>query len=410
MSCLGPAQGRPHPVDHDAYGAVRPVVSRELDQPAGQPGQPDRVGAAHDDHLVGRRRAPPGSSCCAPPGRRRTAGSCSRQNPVSTTTWPWPRATSSRWSTTPARTSTQRSARGRPVTTLSRWSSERCTEPNRSGSCPVADQPGRRRAGPETSSTIAELLGDRAAVGVGVDEDGAPAAGRARPPGRPPASYGPGAPAGPHTADHPARARGRRRRLVGEVARATVGSGSSPAATTSPSCVSSSSATRARTPIRVARSAAASRSGPAGGTATGRTPWPRRWSTASRSRPGRVERHHGHVGLARGGGREQVADVDAALEDDHVGAVGEPGQGRRLPGRTGGQHQHDDHGQLPDHGHDRRLERREQLEPAVGLVLLDREHELAHAGELVGGRRVDHRDRLERRRRRSRRQRAVSRT
>ena len=53
---------------------------------------------------------------------------------------------------------------------------------------------------------------------------------------------------------------------------AMVSTGSSPRATRSASASSSWSPTSARTPIRVARSAAASRSGPLGRTATGRTP------------------------------------------------------------------------------------------------------------------------------------------
>ena len=99
-----------------------------------------------------RRRARPASAGCGPaPADQVDAGSSSRLKPVSTTTWPWPRATSRRCSTTPARTSTQRSARGRPVTTVSRWSSARCTEPNRSASAP---SPVSRAAvsRPETSS------------------------------------------------------------------------------------------------------------------------------------------------------------------------------------------------------------------------------------------------------------------
>jgi len=60
-----------------------------------------------------------------------------------------------------------------------------------------------------------------------------------------------------------------------------------------------------------------------------------------------VERDQRHVGLARGRGREQVTDIDAALEHDHVVPLGEPGEGTRLPGGTGRQHQDDDHVSSP---------------------------------------------------------------
>ena len=71
-------------------------------------------------------------------------------------------------------------------------------------------------------------------------------------------------------------------------------------------------------PTRAARRRAASSGAGRGTTATARTWCRRRWSTAAGSRPGRVERDHGDVGLAGAGGGEQVVDVDAALEHDHA--------------------------------------------------------------------------------------------
>ena len=57
----------------------------------------------------------------------------------------------------------------------------------------------------------------------------------------------------------------------------------------------------------------------------------------------RLERDHGGVGLARGGRREQVGDVDAAAQHDHARLALEQAQHRGLPGRTRRQDQDDDH-------------------------------------------------------------------
>ena len=49
---LGPAQAVAHPVDHDPQHAAGAGLA-ELDQSAREPGEPDRVGAADHQHLVG---------------------------------------------------------------------------------------------------------------------------------------------------------------------------------------------------------------------------------------------------------------------------------------------------------------------------------------------------------------------
>ena len=64
------------------------VELAQLDQPAGQPGQADRVGAADHHDLVGGPERRQGHRVAAGPAAESTAGSSSRQNPVSTTTWP----------------------------------------------------------------------------------------------------------------------------------------------------------------------------------------------------------------------------------------------------------------------------------------------------------------------------------
>ena len=68
---------------------VGPSALAQVDQPAGQPGQPDRVGGARPRPPRRRPRARRGSAGCGP-GRppRSAAGSSSRLNPVSTTTSP----------------------------------------------------------------------------------------------------------------------------------------------------------------------------------------------------------------------------------------------------------------------------------------------------------------------------------
>ena len=55
-----------------------------------------------------------------------------------------------------------------------------------------------------------------------------------------------------------------------------------------------------------------------GTTATGRTPWARRWSTAATSSPGASTPRTADVGLAGRRPRQQVVDVDAALEHHDV--------------------------------------------------------------------------------------------
>ena len=60
--------------------------------------------------------------------------------------------------------------------------------------------------------------------------------------------------------------------------------------------------------------------------------------------PGGVEPEHRHVGLTGRGRRQEVVDVDAALEDDDAGMGAQDAEGRRLPGGPGGDHQDDDRG------------------------------------------------------------------
>ena len=287
----------PHPVDHDAHRRTGGEVA-QLDQAAGQPGQADRVGAADHHDLVGHVERARASSGCGP-GREpnSAARSCSRLKPVSTTTWPCSRATSSRCSTTPARTSTHRSARGRPVTTV------RCGPTARAAPSRTARRASRRPSpGPPTAGPTPRR-GCRAA-GRPRRRRGRRRRGRcgsrrrASSAARPVATVvRPGAPAGPHTAiTRPATA--------GEPVASLVGLGRRgrrcrPAPRRRPR-------RRAATRARPRRPATGSRSGspagrrrrapaPPGTIATGRTAYERRWSTAADVEAGRVDAEHGDV-------------------------------------------------------------------------------------------------------------------
>ena len=62
--------------------------------------------------------------------------------------------------------------------------------------------------------------------------------------------------------------------------------------------------------------------------------------------PRRVERDQRGVRLAGTAGREEVVDVDTALEDHESGPAGHELQHRRLPRGAGGGDEDDDHTQL----------------------------------------------------------------
>jgi hypothetical protein len=61
--------------------------------------------------------------------------------------------------------------------------------------------------------------------------------------------------------------------------------------------------------------------------------------------PRRVERDHGGVGLAGAARRQQVVDVDTAPQHDHPRPAAEHLEQRELPCGSGGDHQDDDHAQ-----------------------------------------------------------------
>ena len=190
----------------------------------------------------------------------------------------------------------------------------------------------------------AELLGDGAAVGVGVDQH------RAQPP---PGQLGgeadghggaPGRAGRAPDRDHPPAGRRRRRPAARS---APVGAGASGASGwrrlvgRGHGVGQRVEVRRRRATGRPIRDAAQPRrpsaAAPAGTTATGRTSWRRRWSMAARSRPGRVEAEHRDVGLAGAGRGQQVVDVDAALEHhDRPGASPSSRSAARLPRRAGG--------------------------------------------------------------------------
>ena len=187
----------------------------QVDQAAREPREPDRVGACRPPAPRRPRRGRRGSAGCAPGARRRSpAGSSSRLNPVSTTTWPWPRATSSRCSTTPdahldpALAPRQPGDDGQPV-------AEGSLAPCRSRASSAPSAVSRAAlSSPETSSSTPRCWATDAAVGVGVDQRRPqPARGRAPTPARSPTVVRPGAPAGPQTATTrpgpPARQAGR---------------------------------------------------------------------------------------------------------------------------------------------------------------------------------------------------------
>ncbi len=264
---------------------------------------------------------------------------------MSTTTSPCSRASSRRCSTEPARTSTHRSPRGSPVTTL-RWASRpRCTEAE-----PLLELPGRGQpGGGEQAGDLVEdpeLLGHRPAVRVGVDEDRAAlpagdlggqagrdggAAGRA---GRSPHRDHPPGGRGGAGYGGPRRAHGRRaerrpdgggRRVVGR------------------------DRVRQRVQVVVGDDRPdADPGGPQPTAVQGRA------AVRDRDRPdavpaevvdggpvqaGRVEPEHRDVRLTGGGGGQQVVDVDAALEHDDAGVVAEHPERVGLPGRSRGHDQ-----------------------------------------------------------------------
>ena len=60
-----------------------------------------------------------------------------------------------------------------------------------------------------------------------------------------------------------------------------------------------------------------------------------------------VQADDGDLGLTCGGGGQQVVHVDTALEHHDIGPGAQGGEGRRLPGSTGGDDQDDDHASVP---------------------------------------------------------------
>ena len=227
--------------------------------------------------------------------------------------------------------------------TTVRWSpSARRTEPKRASRSPVAGQPG----GAEQARHLVEdpeLLGDRAGVGVGVHQGrGQPAPGQdRRQPGR---DQGPARRTGraPH-GDHPSR-----RRTPGDLDVERVVGGDDDLLVVGLEQVEDP---------RQLLVAGQGVDTDAGGAGTGRVRAPAagdgdhahlvpveqvdRALVEARS----VERHQRGIGLAGAAGREQVVDVDAALEDHQPGTTGDQLQHRRLPRGAGGDDEDDDHRQ-----------------------------------------------------------------
>ena len=148
---------------------------------------------------------------------------------------------------------------------------------------PARDQPGGREQSRDLVED-AELLGDRAAVGVGVEEHGRePAAGQLGGEGR-----GQGGPTGRAARIPRPRSPGRpvepvlSRTATGASVGAADSAGPGSRITASASSSTRSAATTASMPIRWARARATSSSG---ATATARTPYCRSWSTTGPSRP-----------------------------------------------------------------------------------------------------------------------------
>ena len=120
---------------------------------------------------------------------------------MSTTTSPCRRRGSTRCSTAPGRTSTQRSARGSPVTTESRASSPRWTRREALARARRDGEPRPAASSPDTSSRIAELLGHASRRSGSASTRTRARPRRASSAARPAATVlRPGAPAGPHTA------------------------------------------------------------------------------------------------------------------------------------------------------------------------------------------------------------------
>ena len=331
---------RPHPVDHhpDRCAGGHARAARPARGPAG-PAPPGR--RADHDHLVGRARAPPGSARCARAGAEVGAGSSSRLKPVSTTTCPCARATSSRCSTG-AGAHLDPAVGARQPGDHRRGGRRRRAAPTRTARRAAAAPPAGPREQAGHLVEDAELLGDRAAVGVDVDQDACGARAGPAPAARLVATVvRPGRRPGPRPRRPGPAAGAARRRLggSGSASRTTrVGGRPRRRPRRRAASSSSSSATTARMPIRVARSR------PRRGRRRRRARRDRahararrRWSTAAGSRPGASRATHGDVGLAGGGGREQVVDVDAALEDHDAGVLVEQAERRRLPGRARGQ-------------------------------------------------------------------------
>ena len=253
---------------------------------------------------------------------------------MSTTTCPWSRATSRRCSTTPERTSTHRSARGRPVTTVRSRPTARRTEPNFSASMP----PAVTRAAdsrPETSSRMpscwatAPPYGSASTRIVGTCRRASSAA-------RPVATVvRPGAPAGPQTATtRPARA-GDRRLVVGvRHAGANDGVGR---------LLAGGHGVGQRLELVLGDERADPDPGrpQAGGVERGPARHDRDRSDGVRAEvldrrdveAGRVDTEHGDVGLAGTRGGQQVVDVDAALEHHDPGRARPAGRARSTPRR-----------------------------------------------------------------------------
>ena len=226
---------------------------------------------------------------------------------------------STRSSTVPARTSVQRSGRGRPVTTVSRGSSAALDRGEAFLEHPGTGEPGRRQQ-PGHLVEDAEHLGHAAAVGVDVDQGGARVL--ARQAARAVATVvRPGAPAGPHTARTRPGTRGGAR--VGARRRLGLGLGAmivSGSAARSSSAPDRADADAGRSDACLRQLAGRDRDGP-----DPARPQP---VDGGEVEARRLEGDHGGVGLPGRGGGEEVVDVDAALEDHQVAATAEQAERR----------------------------------------------------------------------------------
>ena len=286
----------------------------------------------------------------------------------------------------PARTSTQRSARGSPVTTLRCWSSPRCTEPSRCSSWPAAS---RRTAAssPETSSRMPScwatappygsaststtrrsrrpISAASAAASVVRPEPAGPHTATTRP--ATVGACGPGGPAGAGPAG-PADDGGRPvvgADRVGQGVQLVVGDDDRDAdpAGAQPTAVEGRAAGRDRDGAY----------GVGAQVVDGRA-----------VEPGRLDPHHRDVGLPGRRRGQQVVDVDAALQHDDARVVAEQPERLGLPAprrrRRSGRRPAPPRSAPADHGQQRGLERGDRREVGRGVVLRDGQHQLPATG------------------------------